>query len=336
MPTFEIPDGPTSVSLDAAGGDPKAPREGSAVFTVKNTSTAPYAGQLSVQVAGASKKEWFDVEGDDERNFAPGESQTATIKISVPSDVAAGDYPFRLRVAAVNDPDNDHAEGPMTTAKVSGPIVDGGGIPIWVWIVGGLILLAAVVGGVWYLLHDGDEVVDEQKNEVVSREGEVPNFVGSTLADAKSASQGYELDEVAGAVSGQPPNTITDQLPKARSPLTRGGIVRVTYDPGVAVPPLSEKDVAQAVRELQSVPLHIRTLTTRCQAGGLPDRIIDWTPKSPPNVAGNSGVDVVVRIIGRNFRGGKAGVLLGKRVLCSHKVNVHRASVVNPGIVPGQ
>ena len=42
----------------------------------------------------------------------------ATIKVSAPKDVAAGDYPFKLRAVAVNDPDNDHAEGPVATAKV--------------------------------------------------------------------------------------------------------------------------------------------------------------------------------------------------------------------------
>src|SRR5438128_8725253 len=113
MPTFEIPDGPTTIDI-ARPGDPKstAPAQGSAVFNVTNKASEGRDGRLSVQVAGSSKAEWFSVDGDRERPFAAGETQTATIKVSIPGDVPAGDYPFRLMVVAVNDPDNDHAEGP--------------------------------------------------------------------------------------------------------------------------------------------------------------------------------------------------------------------------------
>ncbi|PXA87498.1 serine/threonine kinase, partial [Nostoc sp. 3335mG] len=135
MASFEIPDGPTTVSLKA-GSDPKAPRTGSIVFTVNNKATDAMAGRLSVQVAGQTKAEWFAIDGEPERDFPAGGSQTASIKIAVPPAVPPGDYPFRLRVVAVNDPDNDHTEGPVTTAKVMAPpVVTNGGGHLWVWIV---------------------------------------------------------------------------------------------------------------------------------------------------------------------------------------------------------
>src|SRR5690348_13403759 len=139
MPTFEIPDGPTTVELKRSG-DPKnpAPAQGSAIFNVTNKSGASCAGRLSVQVAGSTKAEWFTIDGDRERNFDAGQTQTANVKITIPPDVVAGDYPFRLRAVAVNDPDNDHTEGAVTTAKLIGADVK----PTnrwWLWILIGLV-----------------------------------------------------------------------------------------------------------------------------------------------------------------------------------------------------
>src|SRR5688572_27581229 len=103
MATFEIPDGPVTAKVSGDVANPKSPRTGSAVFNVTNKSDETRSGRLSVQTAGEAKKEWFTIEGDQERKFAPGETQTASIAIAVPPEAAAGDYSFRLRIVAVND-----------------------------------------------------------------------------------------------------------------------------------------------------------------------------------------------------------------------------------------
>ena len=157
MPTFEIPDGPTSIEA-ARSGDPQNPRpaEASAVYSVTNTSSDSLDGRLSVVVSGASKAQWFTVDGDRERTFGAGETQTATIKASFPPEVAGGDYPFRLRVIAVNDPDNDHAEGPMTTARLA-PI----GVVVikkswtWLWILLGVLAAIVIAIGLYFALSGG-------------------------------------------------------------------------------------------------------------------------------------------------------------------------------------
>ncbi len=156
MPTFEIPDGPTTVKVSGDVADPKSPRVGAAVFNVTNKAGETRAGRLSVQVTGETKADWFAIDGERERDFSAGETQTASIKINVPPDVAAGDYAFRLRVVAVNDPDNDHADGPVSTAQVEGPIKKGG-VPVWVWILIGLVVLAAVGAGLYFLLAPGED-----------------------------------------------------------------------------------------------------------------------------------------------------------------------------------
>src|SRR6185295_4482035 len=124
MPTFEIPDGPATVELKRTGDSKNpGPATGSIVFNVTNKSSDACDGRLGVVVSGDSKEAWFSVEGDRERTFA------------------AGDYPFRLRAVAVNDPDNDHAEGPVATAQVPGSAPVAKGSRMWLWILIGVIVL---------------------------------------------------------------------------------------------------------------------------------------------------------------------------------------------------
>ena len=149
MPTFEIPDGPTSIDASRSA-------ESSAVYSVTNTTSEAVDGRLGVRVSGASRDEWFTVDGNRERTFAPGETQTATIRVRFPTDAPSGTYPFQLRAVAVNDPDNDHVEGPMTIAKL-GP---GGGTKslLWLWILLGVLAVAAIGGAVYFLMSEPDEV----------------------------------------------------------------------------------------------------------------------------------------------------------------------------------
>ena len=158
MPTFEIPDGPTTID---------APRSGAAtaVFSVTNTSSDSCDARLSVVLTGGSKKEWFSVDGNRERNFASGESQTVSVTVRVPADVPAGDYQFRLRAVAVNDPDNDHIEGPMTAAKL-GPVesVKPKSSLLWLWILIGVVVALLIAVALYFMLRsktpDGPAKID--------------------------------------------------------------------------------------------------------------------------------------------------------------------------------
>jgi hypothetical protein len=155
MPTFEIPDGPTTIEAPRSAKSPQ-PAESSAVYSVTNTSSDSVVGRLGVKVVGGSKEAWFTIDGDRERTFDSGETQTVTVRVSFPSDVLAGEYPFRLRAVAVNDPDNDHAEGPVTTAKLGA-----GGAPVgkksllWLWILLGIVAVLSIALGLYFLLSSG-------------------------------------------------------------------------------------------------------------------------------------------------------------------------------------
>ncbi|MGE5721639.1 MAG: PASTA domain-containing protein [Sphingomonadales bacterium] len=293
MPSFEIAEGPTSVSLEGSSTDPKAPRKGSAVYNVTNRSGQTAAGRLSIQTTGQSKAEWFSIDGERERNFAPGETQTAAVTISVPPDVAAGDYAFRVRVVAVNDPDNDHAEGPITSAKVPPPST----APkkaLWPWIVAAIVLLLVLGVGGYFLFKPAPE---ENGNQVAPTHV-VPNLVGKSLAEATPLASGYDLVPTAGAPAGNPPNTITSQSPAAGRALEPGFPIRVTFDPGVQVPSLTNQTTDQAVNTLRPLQLHVSGSTTRCETAGDEGRIVDQKPGPNAMVASGTGVEVVVRTHG--------------------------------------
>ncbi len=75
------------------------------------------------------------------------------VRVRFPADAPEGEYRFRLRAIAVNDPDNDHVEGPATVARL-GPVgtVEKKSL-LWLWILLGVLAALAVVGGLYYLLN---------------------------------------------------------------------------------------------------------------------------------------------------------------------------------------
>jgi hypothetical protein len=272
MPTFEIPDGPTSVELKRSGD---APAIGSIVFNVTNKSGDSCAGRLSVVPSGDSKEEWFTIDDDRERTFASGETQTATINISAPKEIAAGDYPFRLRAVAVNDPDNDHAEGPVATAKVPVPPP-----PVkkkslwWLWLLIGLLVLALVGGGVWFAFFR-----DKGPKTVPA-----PDFtVGMTVDQAKKDPKGFKLVEAAGQPTGKAAGTIISQDPKAKAPVLPGQKITVTVDPGPP-PPVAQPPVGPIRVRRPPIRIGGTVMTTRVGTRPPPIRCTVRVDPNNPNV----------------------------------------------------
>jgi len=267
MPTFEIPDGPTTVELNRSGD---APATGSIVFNVTNKSSDSCAGRLSVVPSGSSKEEWFTIDGDRERTFASGETQTATIKISAPKDVPAGDYPFRLRAVAVNDPDNDHSEGPVATAKVPAPpVVEKKRSLWWLWLLIGLLVLALIGGGVWFAFFR------DKGPELIA----APDFTvgGMTVDQAKKDPKGFKLVDVAGQPSGKPVGTIILQQPAPKSPVTLGQEIKLTFDPGAPAPP------PPVVGPVRRPPIRIGTTRFGTTVSTRPPPIVRCTRIDPNN-----------------------------------------------------
>ena len=289
MPTFEIPDGPTTVELKRSGdAQNPGPATGSIVFNVTNKSTDSCAGRLTVVPSGSSKEDWFAIEGDRERTFAAGETQTAKINISAPQDVAAGDYPFRLRAVSVNDPDNDHAEGPVATAKVPPPLPVKKKSLWWLWLLIGLLVLALIGAVVWFaFLRD--------KGEDTTKTAKAPDFTaGMTVDAAKKDPKGFKIVEAAGEATGKPIGTIVSQDPAPNAPAAPGQDIKVTFDPGVAVPALpANATLVSAANTLTAAKL--RPGNALCDSssgkpGAQVGRVTTFVPATGAQLAANTPV----------------------------------------------
>jgi len=203
MPSFEIPDGPTSVALKTEGGFHK----GSAVFGVTNKTGEGLTARFSVQVQGDAKPEWYQVQGEPERPVAAGENQTVTVVAKIPAATPPGQHRIKLRATNVNDPDNDSTDSGAATVTV--PAATGPApppkkpFPWWIIAVAGgvLVLVIAVIIAI----------------VAMSGGGKVPNVVGQPYADAVKAldKAGYKTVKRTDKEIDKAPDTVLDQSPAA-------------------------------------------------------------------------------------------------------------------------
>ena len=318
MASFEIPDGPATVKLTGAPpatpGAPSGPRSGTAQFTVNNITDSTMNGQLSIGVQGDSKPEWFTIDGDSERKLVASKSETVNVKIAIPATAAAGIYPFRLRVAAVNDPDNDFIDGPTTVAQIeqAAEPEKKKGIPWWVWLIGVLVLLG-IIGGIVYAVGGKKKHPDPDPTATATATSTaltVPDLTGKNISDLPTLAAGFDLVKEAGAVGGKAPGSILTQNPApGGGPVAQGSLLKVTYDPGVEVPNLTNQTTDVAIRTLRP-NLHIDDSIARCETSGTVGQIVDQDPKPNTRVASNTGVKVFVRVVNstttRSFACGRA------------------------------
>jgi hypothetical protein len=221
MPSFEIPDGPTTLALKKEGGFHK----GAAVFGVTNKTGEGLTARFSVQVQGGGKAEWYQVEGEPERPVAAGENQTVTVVAKIPAATPPGQHRIKLRAINVNDPDNDSTDSSAATVTIPAapppPPHDHPPFPWWI---------AAVIGGVLVLVIAAIIVI-----VVLSGGSKVPNVVGQPYADAVKVldKAGYKTLKRADKETGEkPPETVLDQTPAAQAKAKKTETILLT----VAVP----------------------------------------------------------------------------------------------------
>ncbi len=232
MPSFEIPDGPTTVALKKEGGFHK----GSAVFGVTNKTGEGLTARLSVQVQGDGKAEWYQVQGEPERPVAAGENQTVTVVAKIPAATPAGQHRIKLRATNVNDPDNDSTDSAAATVTV--PAAAGPApppkkpFPWWILAVAGGVLVL-VIGVIIAVV-------------ALSGGSKVPGVVGQPYADAVKAldKAGYKTVKRADKETGEKaPETVLDQTPAADAKAKKTETVLLTVAvPAAVVAPDKPKD----------------------------------------------------------------------------------------------
>lgn len=242
MPSFEIPDGPTTVALKTEAGFHK----GNAVFGVTNKTGEGLTARFSVQVQGNGKAEWYQVQGEPERPVAAGETQTVTVVAKIPGATPAGQHRIKLRATNVNDPDNDTTDSAVATVTIPAvvkPPVKKKPFPWWIIAVaaGVLVLVIGVIIAV----------------VVMSGGPKVPKVIGLDYPAAVAAlkEKGYEAepqitepapDQAQGKVFKQDPDGGKKADPKTvKVKLTVAGV------PTVAVPGVTGLDYPTAVAALE-------------------------------------------------------------------------------------
>ena len=238
MPSFEIPDGPTTVALKKEG----AFHKGSAVFSVTNKTGEGLTARVSVQIQGDGKAEWYQVQGEPERAVAAGESQTVTVVAKIPAATPPGQHRIKLRAINVNDPDNDSTDSAAATVTVPAvvPVKPGTKKPFPWWIL-------AVAAGVLVLVIGVIIAV-----VVMSGGSKVPNVVGQPYAEAAKLldKAGYKtIRRVAKETGEKPPETVLDQTPAAEAKAKKTETVLLTVAAPMPVvvpdaPPVDEEAAA--------------------------------------------------------------------------------------------
>ncbi|MET3723698.1 PASTA domain-containing protein [Sphingomonas trueperi] len=258
MSSFEIPDGPAQVTLKP-GASPADPARGSAVYAVTNKALAPVTARLAVQVTGDAKSDWFAVEGERERPFAPGETQTVTVSIAVPPGAPPGEHKFRLRVVAVNDPDNDHVESPIgTIAVAAAPLAGGNAFPWWAVAIGIgtlvlLVFLFTAFVSPGFLRGTPAVAPTPTPTSTPTSTPSLPPIDEARFRDKPySYAEGY-LGAIGYKTRARANATATGLAPQAFLSATVStaagdppGTVDILYDPGVAVPHFLGLTPAQA------------------------------------------------------------------------------------------
>jgi hypothetical protein len=230
MPSFEIPDGPTTVALKSEG----AFHKGNAVFGVTNKTGEGLTARFSVQVQGDGKPEWYQIQGEPERPVAARENQTVTVVAKIPAATPPGQHRIKLRAINVNDPDNDSTDSTAATVTVpaAGPAAPPTKKPFPWWVL-------AVVGGVLVLVIGAIIAI-----VAMGGGSKVPNVVGQPFAEAAKTldKAGYTVRRVDKETGEKPPQTVLDQTPTAGAKVKKAETVLLT----VAAPKPVVEEPAEA------------------------------------------------------------------------------------------
>jgi hypothetical protein len=185
MPSFTVTAAGQTAAIDASGA-------GQAAFTVTNTTGQTVRGRVIPTPQPPAVAEWFKVQGEALRPFAPGTAEQVTVDVKVPPGTAAGKYAFRLDVVAEENPDEDFTQGPSVSFDVA-PSEKKKPFPIWIPIVALLVLIGGGLAA-WLLTRGDDDkkstqtittVLPPRPTVTIEAEDLLPASVDVTTGDSR-------------------------------------------------------------------------------------------------------------------------------------------------------
>jgi beta-lactam-binding protein with PASTA domain len=287
MPSFEIPDGPTTVALKTDAGFHK----GNAVFGVTNKTGEGLTARFSIQVQGAGKAEWYSIQGEPERPVAAGETQTVTVVAKIPAATPAGQHRIKLRATNVNDPDNDSTDSAVATVTiptVAKPPAKKKPFPWWIIAVaaGVLVLVIGIIVAV--VLMSGPKGTAVPKVTGLDYPAAVAELKKSGFATAPAVNE-ISKDQPLGLVFKQEPAADTKVDPaKTEVKLT------VAIGETVAVPTVTEKLYVGAQALLEDRGFTVGPRVVGAATGKEPDTVVAQDPAGESSAPKGSPVNLTI------------------------------------------
>jgi beta-lactam-binding protein with PASTA domain len=287
MPSFEIPDGPTTVTLKTEAGFHK----GNAVFGVTNKTGEGLTARFSVQIQGGGKAEWYSIQGEPERPVAAGETQTVTVVAKIPAATPPGQHRIKLRATNVNDPDNDSTDSAVATVTipaVAKPPTKKKPFPWWIIAVaaGVLVLVIGVIVAV--VLMSGPKGTAVPKVTGLDYPAAVAELKKGGFMTAPAINE-VAKDQPLGLVFKQEPAADTKVDPaKTEVKLT------VAIGETVAVPMVTDKPYVGAQALLEDRGFTVGPRVVGEATGKEPDTVLAQDPAADTSAPKGSAVNLTV------------------------------------------
>ncbi|TCS14442.1 PASTA domain-containing protein [Caulobacter sp. BK020] len=287
MPSFEIPDGPTTLALKTEAGFHK----GNAVFGVTNKTGEGLTARFSVQIQGSGKAEWYSIQGEPERPVAAGETQTVTVVAKIPAATPPGQHRIKLRATNVNDPDNDSTESAVATVTipaVAKPPAKKKPFPWWIIAVaaGVLVLVIGIIVAV--VLMSGPKGTPVPKVTGLDYAAAVAELKKGGFTTAPAINE-VAKDQPLGLVFKQEPAADTKVDPaKTEVKLT------VAIGETVAVPTVTDKPYLGAQALLEDRGFTVGPRVVGEATGKEPDTVLAQDPAGETSAPKGSAVNLTV------------------------------------------
>jgi hypothetical protein len=216
----------------------------SIIFTVTNTTDGPVRGIARIQALEKTQDAWLSLDGEPEKEFPVGSTQQFVVKFEKPLEqLAEGKvepeekYPYRLSVASAVRPDEDFDEGPKVTIikPERKGVAKKRGIPWWVFLIIGIVVLIAIVVGLIFGLRNcggkGSKPVPD-----VSTKPTTVEVARKTLED-----EGFLVEVKPVSAPNRHVDFVLDQTPKGGEEAKVGSTVNITEPDKTKVPVLKGK-----------------------------------------------------------------------------------------------
>jgi hypothetical protein len=205
MSSFTITTPEASVNLRPSSVKPGETAKGTVTYGVTNKTGATIRTGLRIKPGEGTKEAWFTVRGGDERDIAPGATESFAVDLSVPGSSAGSNdsggsahsggnggkkYSFGAVAVNLRNPDNDFESGSAIAFDAPTLVQTDNGRIKW-WMIAAPVALVLIVGGALWALWP--------KQEPEPSTVTLANFEGSLLSDARNAlrGQGYTVEETA-------------------------------------------------------------------------------------------------------------------------------------------